>query len=317
MSAEQDLANANVQIANLISEVTRFRDAAMGLNAIYPTITEGRQTVADGKYFSVPGGGAYMRLYRRQGSSAELIAEFPDRAQVQSLVDTLGGRGVVGGSGDLMAVGAYGLGSLTGSSLEVSDFNTWRANGIYSGTLSPTNAPPGAARAPSFNVGSPTYGTEFVCGNGTDPKADNLLFGRRWRSGSPNSDWVKFFHSRNVLGPVSQSGGVPTGAIIERGSNANGEYFKYAGGMLICETELFVSDWETASFGASSYPAAFSSPPSVAVSVQDGGVIGFANSRSAMVVGRGSSWAYDIDGTGVNGSVYQNTLTLTAIGHWD
>jgi hypothetical protein len=38
MSAEQDLANANVRIVNLISEVTRFRGAA------------------DGKYFSVHGG---------------------------------------------------------------------------------------------------------------------------------------------------------------------------------------------------------------------------------------------------------------------
>lgn len=34
----------------------------------------------------------------------------------------------------------------------------------------------------------------------------------------------------NILGTVSQSGGVPTGAIIERGSNANGEYVKFADG---------------------------------------------------------------------------------------
>ncbi|MEH6641385.1 hypothetical protein [Vreelandella glaciei] len=84
MSAEQDLAEANVKISSLISEVTRFRDAAMGLNNIYPTITEGRQAVADGQYFSVPGDGAYMRLYRRQGTSAELIAEFPDRESLVS-----------------------------------------------------------------------------------------------------------------------------------------------------------------------------------------------------------------------------------------
>lgn len=31
-----------------------------------------------------------------------------------------------------------------------------------------------------------------------------------------------------IAGTVSQSGGVPTGAIIERGSNANGEYVRYA-----------------------------------------------------------------------------------------
>ncbi|MFH5101210.1 integrase, partial [Citrobacter freundii complex sp. 2024EL-00219] len=34
----------------------------------------------------------------------------------------------------------------------------------------------------------------------------------------------------DVVGTVSQSGGVPTGAIIERGSNSNGEYTKFADG---------------------------------------------------------------------------------------
>jgi hypothetical protein len=38
----------------------------------------------------------------------------------------------------------------------------------------------------------------------------------------------------NILGTVSQSAGVPTGAIIERGSNANGDFVKYADGTAIC-----------------------------------------------------------------------------------
>ena len=42
------------------------------------------------------------------------------------------------------------------------------------------------------------------------------------------------FHTGNILGTVSQSGGVPTGAIIESGSNVNGRYVKYADGTLIC-----------------------------------------------------------------------------------
>ncbi|MGZ0479151.1 hypothetical protein ACTM4V_17220 [Citrobacter freundii] len=40
--------------------------------------------------------------------------------------------------------------------------------------------------------------------------------------------------ARDTIGTVSQSGGVPTGAIIERGSNSNGEYTKFADGTLIC-----------------------------------------------------------------------------------
>ncbi|MBF5006833.1 hypothetical protein [Diaphorobacter caeni] len=36
-----------------------------------------------------------------------------------------------------------------------------------------------------------------------------------------------------ILGTVSQSGGVPTGAIVQRGSNANGEFVRFADGTQI------------------------------------------------------------------------------------
>ena len=42
----------------------------------------------------------------------------------------------------------------------------------------------------------------------------------------------------SIIGTVSQSAGVPTGAIIERGSNANGEYVRYADGTQICTSTL-------------------------------------------------------------------------------
>ncbi|MGK4474151.1 phage tail protein [Aeromonas molluscorum] len=45
---------------------------------------------------------------------------------------------------------------------------------------------------------------------------------------------VDHYKRSNILGAVLQSAGVPTGAIIEYGSNANGEYIKLAGGTLIC-----------------------------------------------------------------------------------
>lgn len=44
-----------------------------------------------------------------------------------------------------------------------------------------------------------------------------------------------------IAGTVSQSGGVPTGAIIERGSNANGEYVRYADGTQICWGQVTAS----------------------------------------------------------------------------
>jgi hypothetical protein len=42
------------------------------------------------------------------------------------------------------------------------------------------------------------------------------------------------FNQGNIVGTVSESSGVPTGAIIEQGNNANGRFVKYADGTMIC-----------------------------------------------------------------------------------
>ncbi|MBI6684537.1 phage tail protein [Pseudomonas viridiflava] len=42
------------------------------------------------------------------------------------------------------------------------------------------------------------------------------------------------YHEGNVLGIVSQSGGVPTGSIVETGGSVTARYTKYADGTLIC-----------------------------------------------------------------------------------
>ena len=47
-------------------------------------------------------------------------------------------------------------------------------------------------------------------------------------------DITDLYKRRNILGAASQSSGMPTGAIIERGVNANGEFVKFADGTLIC-----------------------------------------------------------------------------------
>jgi hypothetical protein len=42
------------------------------------------------------------------------------------------------------------------------------------------------------------------------------------------------FGKGNILGTVSQVNGVPTGAVIERGSNSSGQYVRFADGTQIC-----------------------------------------------------------------------------------
>ncbi|RGP39051.1 hypothetical protein D1012_02765 [Pseudotabrizicola alkalilacus] len=89
-------------------------------------------------------------------------------------------------------------------------------------------------------------------------------------NGATWSAWSRTVSQRSLLGTVSQSSGVPTGAVIERGSNANGEYVRFADGHQVCRTVAQTIDIATAvgsvfrGLGSGvSWPAAFSAVPFV------------------------------------------------------
>ena len=195
MSFEQAVVNLEQTNAKLQEEVVRFRDASMGLNAIYSTIAEGRQAVADGKYFSVPGGGAYMRLYRRQGSSANLIAEFPDRAKLVDLISQLEpllGRGVEGGSGNILAENAFGLG---GSGFSITDWNnTPNVNCfLVAGSSSSANKPPGGATSGiQVATESGNYKKQYACGINYTTLYSRVFDNGVW------SDWDNFIYGSTL-----------------------------------------------------------------------------------------------------------------------
>lgn len=59
----------------------------------------------------------------------------------------------------------------------------------------------------------------------------------------------------NAVGAVGQAGGVPTGAVVERGSNANGHYARFADGTQICHQIAAPSGPGNTTW---TFPAAFS-----------------------------------------------------------
>jgi hypothetical protein len=83
----------------------------------------------------------------------------------------------------------------------------------------------------------------------------------------------------NAVGAVSQSAGQPTGAVIERGAGANGDFLRLADGTLICWrhnlSTAAVSTAEGALFRSGdvtwTYPAAFAAAPVVTGSANDAG----------------------------------------------
>ena len=83
----------------------------------------------------------------------------------------------------------------------------------------------------------------------------------------------------DLVGTVSQSGGTPTGAVIEEGSNANGEYARFADGTQICVKEITgLGPISTSSGGLyvssvislGNFAATFASTPKVGISSFDG-----------------------------------------------
>ena len=230
------------------------------------------------------------------------------RDVTESAVDTTAGR--------VLKVGDFGLGS-------------GDLHGLVDGAS--TGA---GARTQFFRADSEDRPTEWNAGHletqpiggwvvsrGTRPLA--FLFPnspRLFVSHRGASSWstpVEFYTQRNVLGTVSESGGVPTGAIIERGSNANGEFVKYADGTLIMRRVATVN-LAANSQATFNLPAVFAGAgddvsvglgwrASMANDVQRGGTIPMIGNPPTVWVVRNTT-----------GTAYASEMlaTLIAIGRW-
>ncbi|HPD93242.1 MAG TPA: DUF2793 domain-containing protein [Pararhodobacter sp.] len=159
-------------------------------------------------------------------------------------------------AGRLLTVGGFGLGGPLAATPTADNPNSIAASGFYQVS--------GSALMPSTGGfclqhlrRSASQQTQIAW-----PDAAPGLSYQRYHDGTTWSGWQQF---NSTLGPVAQSGGVPTGAIIERGSNANGEYVRFADGTQICQFRQVGVAITTASVGglyrsaaiAWTFPAAF------------------------------------------------------------
>jgi hypothetical protein len=184
-----------------------------------------------------------------------------------SLIDTTGGR--------LVKTGDFGLG--TAISLTAADnLDTILTSGLFynssSGNTTGNNYPLASAGALIVVARSSTNVIQkFISYGGTSTASGLREFTRSWGT-SGWGPWVEQFHQGSLLGTVSQSGGVPTGKVIERGSNANGEYVRFADGTQICTAIAAGVDAATAAgpiymhsnLLTWTFPASFLSAPVVA-----------------------------------------------------
>ena len=132
------------------------------------------------------------------------------------------------------------------------------------------------------------------------------------------SPWSEIYSQLNIKGGVSQSSGVPTGALIERGNNANGEYVRFADGTQMCFSASTISVGATTAtqiqftlpvtFSGTAYPLASVNE------VYDGAAIPFIETRS--VVLNPTNDAVRVGLYNGYGSTISITARLVVIGKW-
>ncbi|SEO23859.1 Protein of unknown function [Gemmobacter aquatilis] len=189
------------------------------------------------------------------GSAFQLDLPLTGTAITQSATDATAGR--------LMRTGDFGTGTVGAPTVAANLDDGTLASGLY--LLHPTNTtagtwPPGMAA---------TYATLDVQRISTVAFVETLTplvtSKGRWTRSYNSGGWTAWVQDTPVVGAVSQSSGVPTGAVIERASNANGEYARFADGTQICISPGLTSGavnvasgaLYTCNFSVWSFPAAF------------------------------------------------------------
>lgn len=129
----------------------------------------------------------------------------------------------------------------------------------------------------------------------------------------------------DILGRVSQSAGVPTGAIIEKGANSNGEYVRFADGTQICRMVYAAADATNKNLTAAGtlggyrssqnpvpFPASFYAPAFCSGHINNNG----HNVRIELVSGNQGSCQFAFHA--VNSGTYAGAdmIYITAIGRW-
>ncbi|MGN6311146.1 MAG: DUF2793 domain-containing protein [Xanthobacteraceae bacterium] len=151
-----------------------------------------------------------------------------DLIKQASNVDTTANRVLMSGS--------FGIGNaivLTGINV-LAD----RPSGQYFVTASTTNMPPGAGDGylyvtrldvnnVIFDFQECNTTNRWICVKGSGAYSP-------WVNNGSAMDAARAFRRGNVLGTVAQTGGVPTGALIEYATNASGWYVRFADGLQIC-----------------------------------------------------------------------------------
>lgn len=218
--------------------------------------------------------------------------------------------------GRAQRVGDFGIGASGNTPVFSGDITTLSATQVVSGGPTTIGGPALAtldgAKIVHIKWADPNSATQIVYTYSGPAYERNIV------TGTPGP-WRMVYTSANALGAVAFTSGANSGAIIERGSNANGEYVKFADGTMLCAiTYVEAANLSTAA-GAIfrtadltwNFPAAFISGSAPAI------VGNYAPSRAWLgVVGAGPT---QVIFNWLSSAVYNaagNFAILSAFGRW-
>ncbi|MDX0973526.1 phage tail protein [Sinorhizobium medicae] len=246
------------------------------------------------------------------GASTAVLTDLKAKGRdIIAAVDTLG---LLEKLGPVLG-GPAPVPSAAGVGLSDGDFNTIVVEGVYTIAGTWSNSPTGTtAQTAVLEVKGRAF--DNLCVQTLSYNTGSGLLVWRRRSVDNGATWDAWAVIESpTVGIVTQSGGVPAGAIIERGSNANGEYVKFADGTMICTSPEVTVSMNQAT-GNLFYSNAVSLPmPVLFTGVQPVGFGHAASTINAWVNARTAfgSWvgaAYSA------ASRASDTIRFGAIGRW-
>lgn len=290
---------------------TLFSDKE-GNTALANPFTTGAGAGGLAQFWSTPD--AYTVEATANGDSMTWSVVLSPPNDVQSSdVDTTVGR--------LMTVGAFGLGAANPSA--ITDFTASLRPGFYRyNEATATGAPgPGSSFQGFAIVLRAVSGATMILAGRQTAVSSSQRFWLGTRTGETGTiTWQQLYHLANALGTVAQSGGIPTGAIAEFGSNANGSYVRYLDGTQICWRNNISVTLSSAAAVAwtGTFPAAFSGSTTALFATGGGGNSGENDLGAYFCSTRVDGGAPEVRLRHNENTVRSDTLTFDylAIGRW-
>lgn len=182
--------------------------------------------------------------------AADVVPYFTSEIAASTTPLTSVGRDVIGSASRIQLMSRIGpvhggepsVPSASGVGLSDGDFNTVNVGGVYNIAGNWINGPSGSASAGYAGVlqvfqRNSAQSFQIMRFASSDSDEAYIRFSAAASSSSWPNPWKRF--GAASVGTVFNRAGMPAGAIIERGSNANGDYVKFADGTQICNSPTF------------------------------------------------------------------------------